>query len=260
MRDIWKRLYEEAGDEGTGGGGGGGADEMAALQAQIDALKAEAAASAARAKEQEDSARYWHEEAKKKPAAAEVKAPSAEEDTEDPIELLSKGGSAALDKLLEKRGFVKADAVNSTVEARAQQLVIEANLAKQFPEITDQKSEFFQQTSTEYAALVKQGVPHIVAMQQAPKNVRLAQIEAGTYKTPAEKADREARAAAAGGDKSKKGGPTTRGSAEGEGDEEITPFEKVMLREMCPEGMKLEDFEKSVIARGKAGINYRRAA
>lgn len=256
MKDTWKRLYAEA-DEG--GGGTSGVEEMAALQAQIDALKADAQKERARADEQEQSARYWHEEAKKKPAAAEVKE-SVEDDTEDPIELLSKGGTAALDKLLEKRGFVKGDAVGATVEQARQQLVIEAALAKQFPEITDQSSDFFKQTTSEYATLVKQGTPHIVAMQQAPKNVRLAQIEAGTYKTPAEKAEREERAAAAGGDKSKKGGPTTRGSAEGEESDEITPFEKIMLREMCPENMKLEDFEKSVVARGKQGINYRRTA
>ena len=260
-KDIWQRLFDEEDEDGGGGGGGGAAAvaddpaaRLAAMQAEIDSLKKLAETEKQRATEQETNARYWHEEAKKKdkaaPAAADSTPAADPADDIDPIEALSKGGTAALDAILAKRGFVKGDAVNARVEERAQQLVIEAQLAKQFPEINDQNSPFFKDTATEYGKLVAQGVPHMVAMQQAPKNVRLQQIEAGTYETPKAKAEREERAAAASGDKTRKAAPKDEDS------EELTPFQQTIIEQMCPEDMKLEDFRKAYIRNAKKGVNF----
>lgn len=257
MKDTWKRLFEEASGGAEGGGGAAAPDpavQMAALQAQIDALTKDSETAKTQAREHEENARYWHDQAKGK-TAAEPKPPAAAAepgDEVDPIEAQSKGGMKALDELLIKRGFVKKADVDTTVEARAVQFTVEAKLAKDFPEITDQASQFFKDTAVEYAALTKQGVPHIVAIQQAARNVRYAAIEAGTYETAKAKADREERAAAASGDRNKKGG-SSKGEEESD---ELDNFQKTIVAQMCPDDMKLEDFEKAYKARAKAGINY----
>ena len=246
-------------DEADGSEGGGGtavvdppaqdnAAKLAELESQINALKQQH-------RDAEESARYWHEQAKSKPAKEEKPAAAAaEEDDIDPIELLSKKGAAGLDELLAKRGFVKATDVNQTVSAAKEQLVQEAELARQYPDIKNPDSEFFKTTARHYAELTKNGLNQGAATVQACRAARLELLESGKVKTQAEIQEREDRAAAAGGDKSR-----GKGSAKGndDADETLTPYQKTICAEMCPEGMKIEDFEAAYIKRAKAGIDFR---
>lgn len=229
-------------------------EQLTALQQQIDALKAEKTAADQRAREHEESARYWHDKAKTggEPAAKPA-AKTDEEEEIDPIELLSKKGAAGLDELLTKRGWAKNDAVSATVEQARQQLIVEAQLAKDFPDITKPDSEFFKATSAEYAALTKSGMSANAAMVQAAKNVKLSMIDAGKWETPKQKEEREERAAAAGGDRSRKTG----GARTTDDDDKLTPFQETIIEQMCPEDMKPEDFRRNYILRANKGVNYR---
>lgn len=238
----WNRslLRAEADEENEGGGGAGGVDApvaaaeppnpLAALQAQIDALKAENA-------EKDESARFWHDKAKEaaagRPGAAKeppAGAPAATaEDDEDPIELLSKEGSKGFDKLIEKRGYAKKADVDKMVNARAALLTEENALFAEFPELKDKKSEFHKETSQHYQAMTAAGVPGVQAMRLAAEKTALEQFRSGKRTTKADQEALEERAAAASGDRTRRGGKT---EAEATGNEPLTPLQKQICEEM----------------------------
>lgn len=243
-------LRREAEDDAEGGGGNAAPDhnaQMAALQTQIDQLKAEKNEEKSRAAENETNARYWHEQAKASKVAPAAKVePAEDEDEIDPIEAMSKNGSKGFRDLGKRSGFMTKDEVNNLVEARAQQLTVEAQLAKDFPQITDQSSEFFKATAKEYGELTAQGIPHLTAMKQAPRMAKLALMEAGKLMPAAEREEREQRSVAAGGDRSRgKGGKS---SADEESDE-LTPLQRQICEQMGVD-------EKKYKSRAKDGVVY----
>jgi hypothetical protein len=248
--DCWKTVLCDEAAAGADGGGGAAAPPvdntaaMAALQAQIDALKAESTAKDAQIAEKDQAARYWHEEAKKKPAA-KADTPIETETEEDPLEVLSKKGVKGFKELAEKLGFVSGESVDSRIESRARQLTEDAALAKEYPELADEKSEFFKSTAKHFQTLTAAGVPKGVATRQAANNAYLEGVRSGKIVTKAEQDEREERAAAAGGDKSKGKGKTT---SDDENDE-LSDFQKSICREMGVD-------EKAYKDRAKKGIVY----
>jgi hypothetical protein len=167
-------------------------------QAEVDALKAERDSLKALASEKEQAAQYWHEQAKGGKAPA--KKDESEEDKTDFLELAAKGPKA-VKAWMEKEGFVAASEVDSRVNAKATQLAREASLTRDYPELADAKSPFFQETAKNYQALLKQGVEAGLAMEMAAEKAELAALRSGK---PSRTQEREARARAAGGDSGKR--------------------------------------------------------
>jgi hypothetical protein len=243
-------LRAEAGEEGGAGGGEDNTAAMAALQTQIDALKAEGAAKettfAAQLAEKDEAARYWHEQAKhsgkEKKADTPIETPEIEE---DPIEVMSKKGGKGLTELVAKSGFVTKAELASAIETRARQLTDEAALTKEYPDLLDPKSELFKQTATHYRLLIDAGTPHIIATRQAANNAYLDGVKAGKIVTKAQQDDIDAHAAAAGGDTGRKGGK----AAAAKDDNELDAFQKNLCEQM---GVSEEAYK----ARAQKGVVY----
>lgn len=171
--------------------------DVKALQQQIEQLKAESS-------EKDTAIRYWHEQAKSataKPPEKPADTPTADE--EDLLDVVAKKGAAGLKEVLKKQGFVDQSEVEQRIEARARVIATENELAARYPELKDQKSEFFKATAGHYGDLIKEGVPHHVAMKQAARMAALDGYESGKRMTDAEKEEREARARAQAGASSK---------------------------------------------------------
>lgn len=237
--------------DGADGGGAAAVDNtaaLAALQTQIDALKSEATAKeaqfTAQLNEKDQAARYWHEEAKKKSEPKKDPPIETPEVEDDPIEVLSKEGMKGFERLAAKRGFVSAAAVDSKIETRAQQLTDEAALTKEYPELTDNKSEFFKATAAHYQRLVDAGTPQSVAMRQSANNAYLDGVKSGKIVTKAQQDEIDARAAAASGDKSHKGGKSDAAK-----DDDLDEFQKNICEQM---GVDPAAYQK----RAKAGVVY----
>lgn len=239
-------LMEEAG-EGSGDGGGTAQLDIAGMQARIDELQTQISAKDASVKDLEETARYWADKAKETGKPSKAAAPALEEEEEeDVLAIAAKGGKAFqsyLDKQLSKKGFVSADKVEAMVNSKAGQMMREADLTKQYPELADAKSDFFKATAAEYQSLKRDGVPEHRALQLAAHSVELEQLRSGTRKTPnaAKEAERIARIAAQGGD-------TSRGGKDGDGGDDT--LSAAQLR-MCEE---MEIDPKQYQARAKAGV------
>lgn len=228
-------LREEAAEGGAAGGGAGGEGAAAAaadaasnaeLLAQIAQLRSEKA-------ESETSARYWHEQAKGKAAGAPAKPAATEEPAEDILELITTKGVKGLDELLAKRGFVRKEEVDATVNAKAATIAIENQLVSEYPELKDKTSEFFKATSTFYAPLIQDGVAPAVAMRMAAQSAELDGYKTGKRLTPAQKEERAARAAAQNPDKTQR----TAAVEEEAGTGELDDFQRKIcdLMEITPE-------------------------
>jgi hypothetical protein len=202
------------------------AAEFAAQKAELEAAKATAA-------EHQNTAKYWYD----KSLAAKPAAPAAAAAVEeiDLLDLITSRGEKGLKEYLKKQGFVSADEVDAKVNDKASQLTGEAQLVKEYPDLADQKSEFFKATAGFYGELKKEGVPERVAMRMAAKEAKLAGIESGTIKTPAQKTaddkatreeERRARGAAGAGDH---GGRT---SAD-EDDDTASPDELLAIKRLA---------------------------
>jgi hypothetical protein len=196
-------LRDAAAEGGEGGGGGTAADAAAATAQQTDpkALQAEVERLRTESAEKDNAIRYWHEQAKSsttKPAAAAATDDTTEEDV---LETIAKKGAKGFDELLSKRGFVRAEDVETRINQRAAQIATENELAASYPELKDNKSEFFQATAKHYGGLVKDGVPQHVAMKLAAERAELEGYKSGKRQTQAEREEREARARAQSGDR-----------------------------------------------------------
>jgi hypothetical protein len=245
-------LREEAADDGGGEGGGAGAGggaaapDPAALQAEIERLKADIA-------EKDTAARYWHDAAQKaakgpdKPAAVSTTTKSDDEEDIDPIELLSKEGSKGLDKLLAKRGFVRADDVDRKIETRAQVIATENALATEYPDLKDANSDFFKATAVHYKGLVDAGMPQHLAMKFAAEKAELEGYKSGKRLTKADKEEREARAKAQAGDKGSKKAEETEESSD------LDAFQKYICEQMeiTPEQYKKRAKDGVVVTGGR---------
>jgi len=233
---------------GEGEGGGGAAEQQPdpkTLQAEIDRLRNEATALKAQTAEQEQAIRYWHEAAteggKKEPAPKQDTPADGEEDL---LEVVTRSGAKGLKEVLKKHGFVESSEVDQRIESRAQQIATENELAARYPELKDNKSEFFQATAKEYKVLTDSGVPQALAMKLAAERAELQGYQSGKRLTAAEKEEREARARAQGGGKEKKAA-----AAPEEDNDELDAEQKYICEAM---GVDPEAYKK----RAKAGIVY----
>lgn len=217
----------QTGDAGTG------TPDPKELQQEIERLKAESS-------EKDSAIRYWHEQAKGAGKPADKPA-SDEPDDEDLLDIVAKKGAAGLKEVLKKHGFVDASEVEKRIEKRAVVISTENELAAKYPELKDQKSEFFKATAAHYADLVKEGTPHHVAMKQAARMAALDGYESGKRETTAQKEEREARARA-------QAGATNRRSAEPEeGNDELDDEQKRICEAL---GVDPEKYKE----RAKAGV------
>ena len=236
-------LHEEAGADGAGGGtavAAPGVPYAATLQKQIDDLKAENNTLA-------NTAKFWADKASNgAPRPAEKPAPAAAEEEVDVLDVIATKGLKGLDELMSKRGYVRQDAVDATVNARTTAVLKEQELMKEFPDLGNKESEFFKATANEFGELRKRGVPEIEAMDLAVALTDRKFILAGKKQTPnqiaeAKAAERKARAAAAGGDRG--GGP----SNDADSDEELTAEQRHICQSM---GITEEAYK----ARAKKGV------
>lgn len=216
---------------------------MAAIQAELAALKDQVS-------EQKRVSEFWFNKANNNAAAPPPPPePKAEpEEDVDVLDVLTTKGAAGLDAILAKRGYVRADQVNATVNAKAQQLATENELLTAYPDLRDKNSEFFRQTAVAYGELKSQGVPEATAMRLAAQQVELNGIKSGKVKTPQQKADdaktqreteRQARIRAQAGDRTNSRTPE---SAEPD-DDELSDAERRICVGM---GITEESYKKRV--------------
>jgi hypothetical protein len=231
------------------------AEEIAAIKAENEALKGKAA-------EHERAAQFWYEQAKGGEKQPEAEAAPGSDDEPDVLDLITSKGVKGLDELLAKRGYVRQDQVEATVNARAAQLSAEAQLVKDYPDLGKKDSEFFKATAAEYGELKKAKIPEVLAMQIAAERTELAFLRAGKLKTPQqakdeERANREterrARIAAQSGDRGSR-------AADIEDSDELTPEQNqaaMMLVGLTGPDGKAYTREQAVErykARAKAGV------
>lgn len=258
MNPFWIKtpLYEEQAEGGEGGGGGAASagDDAAAAAAAAEAAKNQPDAKALQAEveklrtqvsEKDEAVRYWHGQAKQG-AAPKVEAPAEEEDKTDLLDLIATKGAKGLKDFMAKSGFVSAADVDARVNERAGQMLRESKLVEEFPDLSDKETPFFKATAKEYNALVKLGVPKGVAMEQAAKNARLAELEAGAggggsdKPKPNAEAERQRRIKAQAGDKGR------RGSTREDDPDTVTELEKEVCEAMGVEPGAYKKRQKEV--------------
>ena len=187
--------------------------------------------------------RYWHGQAKQ---GTQTKAEPAaeEEDKTDLLDLIATKGAKGLKDFMAKSGFVSAADVDARVNERAGQMLRESKLVEEFPDLSDKETPFFKATAKEYNALVKLGVPKGVAMEQAAKNARLAELETGGgegHKAPKDpEAERLRRVKAQSGDKGRKG------NVSGDDPDRVTELEKDVCEAMGIDPAKYKARQKEV--------------
>ena len=229
-------------------------DDLKTLRDEIASLKGTVA-------EHQRNAQFWYEKAAKG-AAVEPK-PKAEPEQAEPevdlLDLITTQGAKGLTAYLKKQGLVTRTEseryAENLVNTKAAQLSAEQELRGEYPELGNEKSDFFLATATHYGELKKQGVPEVTAMRLAAKSAELDGIRAGTIKTPAQKrsdqeAERRTRAAAGAGDR---GGRTPQGA---EDDDTLSADDMAAVRNLA-EALEIpvEDAQKRYVARAKAGVN-----
>jgi hypothetical protein len=197
------------------------------FQSQLNELKTALA-------EKDRAIEFWQEKATKAAPAPKAEAEEPEEDP-DLLDVVTGQGVKGLEKILEKKGFVRRADVDATVQAKAAELAKERELMETYPELSNRNSEFFKTTAMHYGTLLKAGVSPAVAMELSAEKTALTFLREGKMKTPQQESEerktrreeeRRARINAQGGDK---GVRTPQASEE---DEELTPEQKHIARAM----------------------------
>jgi hypothetical protein len=234
------------------------ADDVAALRARIAELERSDKEKDSRVAEHERNAQFWFEKAKGGKTDAPKPAPELEAEP-DLLELITTKGAKGLTSYLKQQGLMTREEGESLVNGRAHQLVTEQQLRSDYPDLADEKSDFFKATALHYGELKKQGVPEATAMRLAARSAELDGIRAGKIKTPAQRtadektereADRRARATAGGGDR---GG---RSPQQVEEDDTLSPDDQAAVRNLADAlDIPLKEAEERYIKRAKAGVN-----
>jgi hypothetical protein len=234
------------------------APDLAALQAKVDALTSQVA-------EGQRTAEFWYQKATAAPAAAApAPAATAEEPEVDVLELATRGGKAFeayLEGWAKKQGWVKGAQMTEAISQKAAELAAQGKMIAEYPELKNEKSEFFQATAVEYGRLKKLGVSEVLAMEMAAQSTELAFLRAGKTKTPAQlkaegvsarEQERRDRAAAGGGDTGH------RRQEASEESEELTPEQRQIAVALLVDGDTTEEqaIEKYK-ARAKKGVSMR---
>jgi hypothetical protein len=267
---MWPKgpLFEEAtGGEPQGGGAGGSGEQQQQQQqpdpnAELEALRKENESLKTRASEAEETARYWHGQVRgstqsrgsDRDRGDDDHKPEPDQDDTDLLELAGKGPEA-MKAWLKKSGFVSAAEVETITNAKAQQLVKEAELTRRYPDLQDHDSEFFKATAKQYAILKGRGIPPAEAMEIAAEQAELAQFRAGktaaadTTKGGGKKTEsdeeRQARI------KAQNGGSGRRSAAREDENDELTPEQLQICDAM---GISPDAYKK----RAKEGVRVAR--
>jgi hypothetical protein len=160
-----------------------------ALRAELKQIKAERAQANQRAAEAENTARFWHGKAQATPVAAKKE---EESDPADFIEQLTARGTAAIDDHIAKRGYVSKDEVEARIAAARNQVIVESNLAREYPDLADSESAFFKETAAQYQALIAE-TPEL---KGNPNTMKLAaKLAAAEFEPQDEQPVRKARKA-----------------------------------------------------------------
>jgi hypothetical protein len=257
LNPFWIKtpLYEEQAEGGEGGGGGAApaagddaaaaAAEAAKNQPDAKALQKEIETLRSQVSEKDEAVRYWHGEAKKG-AQPKAETPAEDEDKTDLLDLIGTKGAKGLTEFLSKKGFVSGAEVDQRVQQRASEMLRESKLVEEYPDLSDRETPFFKATAVEYNKLVKAGVPKALATEQAARNARLAELEAGAggggsdKPKPNAEAERQRRIKAQAGDKGR------RGSTREDDPDTVTELEKEVCEAMGVEPGAYKKRQKEV--------------
>jgi hypothetical protein len=224
-----------------------------ALRRENEALKNSAA-------EHQRTAQFWYEKASKGETAPKAKTEEPEPEI-DVLDLATKGGKA-FEKYLgdwaKKNGYVRGSEMTAAIEHKTSELTEQTKLIGEYPELKNDKSEFFQATAQEYGTLKNQGVSEQLAMRMAAERVELRFLREGKTKTPAQAAadakaqretDRRARAAAGAGEGS------GRTPADAEDDDTLSVDDERAVQQLA-DGLDipLDEARTRYIKRAKAGV------
>jgi len=125
---------------------------------EAKALRRELRQARGRIGELEASERHWSEVARAgqrqehPPAEAGATGAPAEEEI-DVIEALTSDGAKGLDRVLRKLGYARVEEIDQKIERTRGQITQDARLLGRFPELGDEKSEFFAATAKRYEQL-----------------------------------------------------------------------------------------------------------
>ncbi|NWG75087.1 MAG: hypothetical protein HXY24_10855 [Rubrivivax sp.] len=125
---------------------------------QLRELRRELRSSRKRISELEESERAWAERARAKAGKAEEEPPAKPADEEpdlDVIEALTSEGVKGLDKVLKKLGYARVEDVEAKIERTRAHLTRDAKLLGRYPDLGDEKSEFFQAAARRYGELAQ---------------------------------------------------------------------------------------------------------
>jgi hypothetical protein len=225
--------------------------DAAALSRQVQDLTTQLS-------EQTKALQFWYEKAKAQPVGAAPAVAPEPEPEPDVLDVVTTKGAKGLDELLAKRGYVKREELETAIESKVQHVTSATDLVKRYPDLNDEKSEFFQTTAREYGRLKKSGVNDAEAMSMAADRTALALINAGKMKTPAQRdaddkaareQDRLARIRAQGGE-----GGGARPSGGGE-DDDLTPEQKaIAVKMLADEDTTAEQAIERYKQRAKKGV------
>jgi hypothetical protein len=176
---TWVRLFDEAGDAQGGGGEQQQQAEtpeqkIARLEREAGEFKKQAEENERKAKEHEESAKFWHEKARGSataPGNRDGQQKPRDDEEEDDFIALAAQGPKAVKNWLKQQGLITREEAEQMTNAKAQAMIRQAEIVRNHPELNDQKSEFFKQTTEEYARLKARGVPEMEALEVAAELV-----------------------------------------------------------------------------------------
>jgi hypothetical protein len=134
------------------------AEEAELTPRELKALHRELRQARGRIGELEASERHWSEVARAgqrqehPPAEAGATGAPAEEEI-DVIEALTSDGAKGLDRVLRKLGYARVEEIDQKIERTRAQITQDARLLGRFPDLGDEKSEFFALTAKRYEQL-----------------------------------------------------------------------------------------------------------
>jgi hypothetical protein len=227
-------------------------DDKPPTAAELKAARDESAALKKAKEDAEEATRYWFEKAQAKdekpPKGKKAKAQEDDEDEDDVdiVEVLNTKGKKGLDEYLEKslkkRGYLSKEEAEALIERRATQIVTDAELAKDYPDLKDHKSDFFKETARQYKQLgddVKEEKRTVLAAKLAEAELR----RTGKWKDPEAETERRKRIDA------QDGRPGYAGESGEPEDDEMTTRQKFFSDQL---GVSHENYKK----RAKAGVQF----
>jgi hypothetical protein len=162
-------------------------DPAPKVDPELKKLQADLKRETARRKEAEDGMRFWSEKAGREASAERAPKPDKEEEAEkltvDLVEAITNGDAKQIKAAMRELGFVQKGEVSHEIDSKIgttkAQIVHEAKLYKEYPDLEDENSELFEKTKEVYTELVAKDKD----LQKSPKLVemaaRIAQAELG---------------------------------------------------------------------------------